>query len=94
MQKNSEHTDPIEELGEGKLVSQSAAHLLIYACTSHEDSGRSALTPSPGVLYGRQSRLVWSRWTSFLHPLVAGSFRSAQGGFLNQSTWSFSLDFP
>lgn len=89
--KNSEHTDHIEELGEGKLVSQSAAHSLLHACTSHEDVWRSALTPSPGVLCGRLSRPVWSR--SFLHSLVAGSSGSAQGGFLNQSTWSFSFRF-
>lgn len=91
--KNSEHTDPIEELGEGELVNQSATHSLLHACASHEDVWRSALTPSPGVLHRRQPRLVWSRWTSFLHSLIAGSFRSAQGGFVNKSMWYFSFRF-
>lgn len=31
--KNSEHTDPIEERGDGELVNQSAARSLFLACT-------------------------------------------------------------
>lgn len=44
MQKNSEHTDPVEELGEGELVNQCAAHSLLRACASV--TGNSGGLPS------------------------------------------------
>lgn len=44
--KNSEHTDPIEELGEGELVNQSATHSLLHAWPAMRMSG-GLLSPLP-----------------------------------------------
>lgn len=58
MQKNSEHTDPIEELGEGELVNQSAAHSLLQACTRVVRTSGGLSLPLPQESSVGESRLV------------------------------------